>query len=349
MSPSSRPPRPEALPGHWSRRSVEWRAGALLVLLALLLAGTALYLMWARGAFEATQPLYLLTDDSDGVSVGMDLSYSGFPIGRVRRIELTDSGDVRIHVDVQLKDARWLRQSSIFTLEKGLVGGARLRAYTGILDDDPLPPEAERTVLRGDVSAEIPKMVADARDVLQNVNALTGGHSLLNSTLRELQTFTARLNQTEGGLLRALTGNPDDARRASELLELLLRAGQQAEAELLGPKGLTGDVQALLRRLDAVVQQAERQVLGEQGLVGDVQTTVRQLDTLLQQLRQTMTQVDAVLHDAQAISGNVRSASGDLDGLRSDVEASLGKIDGLITELGRTWPLAPRQQDITLP
>lgn len=349
MNPSSQTQPAEPLSGHWSRRSVEWRAGALLVLLAALLTGMALYLMWARGAFEATQPLYLLTDDSDGVSVGMDLSYSGFPIGRVRRIELTDSGDVRIHVDVPVKDARWLRQSSIFTLEKGLVGGARLRAYTGILEDLPLPPEAERTVLRGDVSAEIPKMVADARDVLQNVNALTSRHSLLNRTLRELRTFTARLNETEGGLLRALTGNPEDARRASELLQLMLRAGQQAEAELLGPQGVAKDVQTLLRRLDAVVQQAERQVLGEQGLIGDAQTTVRQLDAVLRQLRQTMTQVNILLKDAQDITGNVRHASGDLDGLRSDVETSLGKIDGIITELGRTWPLAPRQQDITLP
>lgn len=340
---------PQPLPSHWSRRSVEWRAGALLVFLALLLAGTALYLMWARGAFEATQPLYLLTDDSDGVMVGMDMTYSGFPIGRVRQIELTDSGEVRIHVDVPVKDARWLRQSSVFTLEKGLVGGARLRAFTGMLDDAPLEGGAERSVLRGDVTAEIPRMVSDARDVLQNVNALTGAESLLLATMRELQVFTSRLNQTEGGLLRALTGNPEDAERVSELLrqsqglmQTLDSALRQAQGQVLGPRGLAADAQGLIQRLDSTVQQAEQQLLGQQGVVAEVHG-------LLRDVRQSLEQVDAVLQDVRAISGEARGASGDLDGLRSDVEASLGKIDALITELNRKWPFAPRQQELQLP
>ena len=86
------------------------KATALLLLTAALILGSALYLMYARGMFEATQPLVLLADDSEGVSVGMDMTFSGFPIGRVRRIELAPSGDVRILVDVVQSEARWLRR-----------------------------------------------------------------------------------------------------------------------------------------------------------------------------------------------------------------------------------------------
>ncbi len=39
--------------------------------------------------FESTQQLVLTADDSEGVSVGMDMNFSGFPIGRVSRIELS--------------------------------------------------------------------------------------------------------------------------------------------------------------------------------------------------------------------------------------------------------------------
>ena len=153
---------PDAL----DERRLRWRALLLLLMMALILTSSVLYLMWVRGAFEATQKLYLAADDSEGVVVGMDMTFSGFPIGRVSRIELVEAGTVRIHVDVPVRSAHWLRTSSVFTLEKGLVGASRLRAFTGVLDDPPLPPGSERTVLRGDVSAEIPKMVADARDVL---------------------------------------------------------------------------------------------------------------------------------------------------------------------------------------
>ncbi len=309
-------------------RGVRWRAVMLLIAMALLLVGSALYLMWARGAFEQTQPLYLSTDDSDGVLVGMDMTFAGFPIGRVRRIELVGSGTVRIQVDVPVRDAHWLRSSSVFTLERGLVGAARLRAFTGVPDDPPLAAGAERVVLRGDVAAEIPKMMSDVRDVLQNVARLTASDGALGQTLGELQAFSARLNTGQGGLVAALTGNAADARRVGELLA---RSNQ------------------LLQRVDALVARADRQVLGKDGLLADSHEAVRQLGGLLQEARQSVQKVDAVLKDVQAVAANARGATDGLGDLRADVESSLRKIDALIAELNRKWPFAPRQQELSLP
>ncbi|MDZ7927337.1 MAG: hypothetical protein U5L46_09725 [Agrobacterium sp.] len=141
-------------------KNLEFKAALLLVVMVLLVVGSAAYVMFARGVFEPTQRLVLISDDSEGVVVGMDMTFAGFAIGRVARIELADDGNARILVDVPEKDARWLRTSSIFTMERGLVGGTRLRAYSGVLDDPPLPDGAERKVLRGDTAAEIPKLVA---------------------------------------------------------------------------------------------------------------------------------------------------------------------------------------------
>ena len=158
---------PEAvLPAPPPVRHAELKAAILLVSMFVLIVGSVLYLMYARGAFEATQTLVLATDDSDGVVVGADLTFSGFPIGRVQRIELAPDGKARVIVDVPKKDAHWLRTSSIFTLERGIVGGAKLRAYSGILTDPPLPDEATRDLLVGDMAAEIPRLLAAAKDLL---------------------------------------------------------------------------------------------------------------------------------------------------------------------------------------
>eukprot|EP01035_Chromulina_nebulosa_P001935 gene1935-2612_t len=135
---------------------LELKAAALLLFTLALIVGSGLYLLYARGAFEPTQTLVLTADDSEGVVVGMDMTFSGFPIGRVRRIELAESGNARILVDVPRKDAHWLRESSVFTLVRGLVGGTNIRAYSGILTDPALPDGAVRPVLRGDATAEIP-------------------------------------------------------------------------------------------------------------------------------------------------------------------------------------------------
>ena len=81
----------------------ERRATALLLLLAALVLASVLYVLYARGAFEPTQRLVLMAEDSEGVVVGMDLTFSGFPIGRVRRTELAADGNVRILVEAAKK------------------------------------------------------------------------------------------------------------------------------------------------------------------------------------------------------------------------------------------------------
>ena len=106
-SPTPHSPEPIAAP----IANIEVKAVLLLLLMLALIVGTVAYVLYARGAFERTQELVLLADDSEGVVLGMDMTFSGFPIGRVRRVELADKGNVRIIIDVPSKDARWLRTS----------------------------------------------------------------------------------------------------------------------------------------------------------------------------------------------------------------------------------------------
>lgn len=305
--PQAAPPTPPA---------VEAKARLLLLLFVLLVGGTALYLMYARGAFEPTQQLVLIAEDSEGVRVGMDLTFSGFPIGRVRRVELGPEGNARILVDVPRKDARWLRTSSVFTLVRNLVGGASLHAYSGVLTDPPLPDGAERKVLIGDAAAELPRLVASAREVMQNLTTLTGSDSALTGSLNNLRGFTERVNGPRGAM-GALLGNEADAK---QLTTALARTNQ------------------LLARLDGLVLHADQQVLGPDGLVRESRATVAQLNALLADTRNTLKRVDAVLVEAQGAAANAREATTDLGALRGEVDATVRKVEHLLDEVNRKWP-----------
>jgi phospholipid/cholesterol/gamma-HCH transport system substrate-binding protein len=52
---------------------VEFKAALLLVLMAVLVLASAGYLLYARGVFEPTRTVVLVADDSEGVTVGMDV------------------------------------------------------------------------------------------------------------------------------------------------------------------------------------------------------------------------------------------------------------------------------------
>ena len=305
---------------------LQFKAALLLVCLVALVVGAGLYLSYARGAFEATQQLVLVTDDSEGVVVGMDITFAGFPIGRVRRTELADDGNVRILVDVPLKDARWLRTSSVFTLARGVVGGTNIRAYSGILADPPLPDGAVRTALRGDASAEIPKLLADARQLVQNLGTLTAADSALNASLANVQAFSDKL-KGPGGAMGALFGGDAEARQLKTALDR---------------------VNTLLARVDGLTVKADAQVFGDRGVLREARATVVQLSAMLADARASLVKVDAVLEEARAVGANARVATTDLGSLRTEVETSLRNVDRLINEVNRKWPFA-RDTELKLP
>lgn len=323
-------------------KNLELKAALLLLLMLVLVVGSALYVLYARGAFERTQRLVLMSDDSEGVVVGMDMTFAGFAIGRVARIELGEDGNARILIDVPKKDARWLRESSIFTMERGLVGGTRIRAYSGVLTDPPLPDGAERMALRGDTAGEIPKLMASVRELTDNLAALTKSDAALAGSLNNVQTLTGRMNGPQG-VLGTLMGNEADAKKLMLTLDranaLLLRADQLTE------------------RLNGLVANADRQVFGagagpggaaQGGLVNDTRATVQQLNQLLADARGSLQKVDAVLVEAKAIAANTKEATTDLDVLRGEVESSLRKVDGLVNEINRKWPFK-RDAELKLP
>jgi phospholipid/cholesterol/gamma-HCH transport system substrate-binding protein len=314
-------------------KNLQFRVGLLLGLTTMVAALFVLYALYARGVFEATQRLTLISENAEGVSIGMDLSFSGFPIGRVQRIALADDGRARIEIEVPRKDAKWLRNSSIFTLERGIVGGARIRAFTGNLQDDPLPDGAERVVLRGDTQEEIPRMVAILRGVLENVEEMTGAGGSLQASLGNLRTMTERLGGRHGAL-GAVLGNEDDAKK-------VIAAIERANALLASLGGVS-------RRIDATIGKADQRLFGDGGVMDGTQRAVNQANVILNELRESLKRVDKILADAQAVSGNAKAATTDLAALRAEVDASVRKVTGLIDEINRKWPFQ-RESEIRLP
>ena len=298
---------------------VERKAMILLVVVAALIVAFILYVMYARGVFEPTQKLVLTTENSEGVIPGMDMTFAGFPIGRVRLVDLAKDGKVHIVIDVSKEDAKWLRTSSVFTLERSVVGETRIRAFTGLLEDPPLPDGSTRPVLRGDVTAEIPGLVATARTLLNNLENMTADGSSLSGSLDNVETMTGRLSG-KYGLLSGALGDDE----ASKFVQTL-------------------------QRLDGLLAKTDQRLYGKKGMVDDAQAAVVELQGVLQDARGTLKKVDAVLVEAQAVGSNARVATEDLGALRGEVDASLRKVNRLVDEVNRKWPFGQTKQEIKLP
>lgn len=305
-------------------RNLHFKAVLLLISLLFIVVLSVFYIMYARGIFDQTQELVLLADDSEGIKPGMDLTFSGFPVGRVRNVALADNGSVRIYIDIPNKDTKWLRTTSVFTIENSLVGTTKLRAYSGVLTDPQLPPNAERTVLKGDASSELPKLVASMKDLSDNLVRMTSEDSALNNTIGNAEQLTLALKNPKGAL-KTLLG--EDANQISLALK---------------------QTNAILAQAQKLTQKTDQKVFGETGLISDSQKTVKNLNATLEDTRSSLKKMDAILADTKIITANTKDATQDLIILRQEVDANLRKIDSLVNDINRKWPFA-RDTEIKLP
>jgi len=314
-------------------RALGVKVGMLLAATILIAGGFVLYVLFARGTFEHTQRLYLIAGDVEGVAIGMNITFSGLPVGRVRRISLGADGKAKIEIDVREDDAKWLRTSSVFTLERGLVGGAKIRVYSGNLQDPPLPDGAERPVLRGDTSEEMPQLVATARGILENVERMTSSGGAVQATFANLQKLSERMSGPNG-MLGALVGSDEQVAKVIGTVE---RAN-----------GLLASLERTTSRLDSLLANADRRVLGDGGVVDEARKAVTQAEALIGDVRGSMKKLDALLADAQSVGASAKSATADLAQLRGEVDENMRKISRLVDEMNRKWPFQ-RETGITLP
>jgi phospholipid/cholesterol/gamma-HCH transport system substrate-binding protein len=312
----------------------------LLASIPVVVIGLALYGLYGRGAFEASRRLALQAADAEGVSVGMPVTFSGFQIGSVERLALTDDGRVRIELTIREKHARWLRESSSFTLEKQLLGSARIRVLTPNMRDPQLEDEAVRELVSRDAAEGIPQIMARVNRVLDDVDALLRADSSLRKTLASLQSVAERING-QYGVLGGLTGS--DA-RAKSMLDSISQLNS-----------LLASANAAAARVEAMLAKSDERLFGGGGVLPEAQRALAQVNTLLSDTREGLKKADAMLASAQAaaadvkaVTSNVKGATDEIGTLRAEVEASIEKVDRMLRELNRKWPFA-RESGIHLP
>ncbi|MDP2835112.1 MAG: MlaD family protein [Pseudomonadota bacterium] len=321
-------------------KNLEFKIGLLLTLTVLLGAAFIAYALYARGAFQVSHKLILTAEDVEGVSVGMPISFSGFPIGKVSRLHLSDDGKVRIELAIASEDARWLRKSSVFTLEKALVGGAKIKAHTTDLKDAPLEDGAARPLLTGDVTKEIPDLIAKVKSILGNVETMTTAGAPINQTLGHVETVTGRM-AGDYGLLQGVMGSPEKAQKVVQALD-------QANTLLTSLNGVS-------LKVDGVLTKTDSRLFGQDGVMDQAQGAVAKVNALLGDVRESLKKADAILANAQTasadvtkITGNVAAATTDMARLRLEIDDSLRKVNHLINEINKKWPFA-RDVEIKTP
>jgi len=299
-----------------------------LFALASLLLGVAFvgYLLHARGFFEDTFHLQLAASSADGVAPGVPIVFSGIEIGRVTTLGLNDSGGIVIRAEFLGRNAKWLKENSTFTLDKPLVGGAKIRVESPDLNAPALPDNSTMLLLSSDVSKEIPLLVERVKSILANVEHLTRKDGEINATLANVKTLTGRMTG-EYGMLEGVLGSPEKARAVTDSLD---------------------KTRALITKLDSLAAKTDQWLFAPNGVAENTRESLAQVRLMLNDAQSSLKKADALMANAVEISANVKDGTQDIAALRAEIDDAVRKASALVNEINKKWPFA-RDPEVKLP
>ncbi|MDZ7596643.1 MAG: MlaD family protein [Thiobacillus sp.] len=301
---------------------------------SLLLAGAfVVYLLHARGFFEDTFHLQLAAASADGVAPGVPVVFSGIEIGRVTTLGLNEAGGIIIHATFFERNAKWLRENSTFTLDKPIVGGAKIHVDSPDLDAPALPDNATVLLLTSDVSKELPALVERVKAVLDNVEHLTRKDGEITATLANLQTVTGRMTG-EYGMLESILGSQEKARAVTDSLDDI--------------RALVGRLDSLALKVDGMAVKADQWLFAPEGVAEQTHEALAQIRLMLNDAQSSLKKADAMMTNAVAISADVKEGTQDIATLRAEIDDAVSKANALVNKINRIWPFA-REPEVKLP
>lgn len=299
-----------------------------LFALATLLLGAAFltYLLYARGYFENTYRLQLAAASADGVVPGVPLVFSGIEIGNVTSLGFNEGGGIVIQLELPERHAKWLKQDSIFTLDKPLIGSVKISVDSGDLAGAALPENSTMLLLTPDINKEIPVLIAQVKAILANVEHLTRKEGDVNATLANLKTVTGRMTG-EYGMLESILGSAEKARAVTDSLD---------------------KTRALMIKLDGLAGKMDQWLFAQDGVADSTRESLAQVRLMLNDAQSSLKKADALMTNAVAISADVKAGTQDIAALRAEIDDAVRKANALVNEINKMWPFA-RDPEVKLP
>jgi len=299
-----------------------------LFTLATLLFGAAflVYLLYARGYFEHTYRLQLAAASADGVAPGVPLVFSGIVIGSVTSLGLNDGGGIVIQLELPARQAKWLKQDSVYTLDKPLLGSPKISVDSGNLSGPDLPENSTMLLLTPDINKEIPVLIGQVKAILANVEHLTRKDGEVNATLANLKTVTGRMTG-EYGMLESVLGSPEKARAVTDSLD---------------------QTRALIAKLDGLAGKTDQWLYAQNGVADSTREALAQVRLMLNDAQSSLKKADALMTNAVEISADIKAGTQDIAALRAEIDDAVRKANALINEINNKWPFA-RDPEVKLP
>ena len=265
-------------------RNIQFKVGFFIVATTLLIISSLGYVAYKKGFFSKEHVFTLSSRSGENLTEGMPVLFSGFKIGRVQSLELNDEGNVMVSIKVPDRHVKWLRADSIFTLEKPLIGSARINVTTANLSAAPLSNEVIPRVVEAN---DINEAVQNIRPIIEKINKIADN----------VDRITADFSSPQGDFNRILRNARDITQQAGTILKKVDSMASKTDRGIYGPDGLLPAVRTILIDLIAKLRKLDPAFENVSKITAEAADSTRDLQLLRREIDETVDAINGLVHD----------------------------------------------------
>lgn len=263
--------------------SREFKVGLFIVLTAIVILMSLLYLAYEKGFFEKVFTFTLSSKSGDGFTEGMPVVISGFNIGKVHALELNDKGIVLIRIKIPERHVKWVKKNSTFILYRPLIGASRIIVITNSLYSPQLPenkiPEVE--------------IVNDINDVITKVPPLIEKITLIAANL---ETLFKNLANPKGDFNRTLNNVTKVTDNLDNILEKVDKIADKTDTQLFGKDGTLPQINNILKDIIGKLERLNTTVDNINKISQDASEGMKDFRTLRSDIDDTVNAIDGIVN-----------------------------------------------------
>jgi phospholipid/cholesterol/gamma-HCH transport system substrate-binding protein len=315
-------------------QKIELKVGLFLIITSVMIAASIGYVAYKKDFFAQIHTFTLAAKSGEDLTEGMPVVFSGFKIGTVHALELSNDGSVLIRIKIPERHIKWIRTDSTFIVNKPLIGSARIVVVTDHLQSSLLSSEQVPEVTN---ISDINETIKQARPLLDKVNRIAGNVETITATVAapqgSVQKMLAHVEQLTSNLAQK-----------KSLVEMAIGDKESLDAlyaALKKTKDITSQVEAILQKADTMAAKTDAMVYGDEGALPIVNKSLQDVLAKLQKLDTTVDNINKLSTDAAA-------STTDLRGLREQIDATVFSLNELVKEIEQKIPFK-KAPEIKLP
>ena len=274
--------------------------GALVLASAITLVFVLRMYQQASGPFDQSFRLLAVSPRAHGLELDSPVTMAGIKIGRVIGIGVTPENTVKLEMEVQGQYRDKVRDDSVASLTRPLIGSAFIDISMG---SPTLPEIPSKGYIGLTMLPDINDVVASIAPKLEKIDAILDNVTVASSDFKRL---IKQVSADLAPLDRSLQHVEKTTREASEAAAKINQAAAQAKTLVDEASQATAQVNAILAdvkqgsvRVDSLTRRADNILANGETISTDLKAVAPQIVPLLDAGRDTLNEADDVLRAAK--------------------------------------------------